>query len=342
MSSPEDVEDNSCSLETLPNEILCSILSFLDVNSLVRARTLSKSFKTMASGGSAGWENLCTKLWSEKVHVPQSFRLNPDPMEAYRLSVEDARDREFLHIEELLFNPFSMTGTVWSFRFKESAGTDWTSVDPWYNYQPCRKIVFLADGSMKEFHPASPGSRNSQEGPPFPTEHEGTLVDFPMSRKWRLITRPLDMPARPVGSYIRMSVGGRDVPTYCVRRSPTRNWGFVMESCWGIYASFELPKRPSHVFGRQPQYQLLRTQDIDGNWIDDDEADSSEESSSEREPALTPISSESSRLLIDEDTFAITSGLQWREAFLYNFGAHVLPEGDDAVAEFERTYALNL
>ena len=48
------------------------------------------------------------------------------------------------------------------------------------------------------------------------------------------------------------------------------------------------------------------------------------------------------RLLIDDDSFAITSGLQWKEAFLYNFGAMELPEGDDAIAEFERTYGAAL
>ena len=42
--------------------------------------------------------------------------------------------------------------------------------------------------------------------------------------------------------------------------------------------------------------------------------------------------------LIDDDTFAITSGIQWREAFLYNFGATELPEGDGALAAFDRVY----
>merc|ERR1711862_1035105 len=49
-----------------------------------------------------------------------------------------------------------------------------------------------------------------------------------------------------MGSYIEFTVGGRDVPTYFVRRSPTNNWGFVMESCWGVLASFDLPKRPPY------------------------------------------------------------------------------------------------
>ncbi len=52
---------------------------------------------------------------------------------------------------------------------------------------------------------------------------------------------------------------------------------------------------------------------------------------------------DSDGILIDDDSFATTSGLQWREAFLYNFGARILPEGDEAVADFELTYgsALN-
>ena len=46
--------------------------------------------------------------------------------------------------------------------------------------------------------------------------------------------------------------------------------------------------------------------------------------------------------LVDDSSFSITSGLQWREAYLYNFGARVLPEGDDAVADFDRTYGTAL
>ena len=105
-----------------------------------------------------------------------------------------------------------------------------------------------------------------------------------------------------------------------------------MESCWGIYASFELPKRP--IRQQRRTRQLRRAQDSQGNWFnvevfeDDSDAEDEEENVD--------------RLLIDEESFSITSNLQWREAFLYNFGSRVLPEGDEAVTEFERTYGAAL
>jgi hypothetical protein len=65
-----------------------------------------------------------------------------------------------------------------------------------------------------------------------------------------------------------------------------------------------------------------------------EESEEENDSTRETDPRL------SSRLLVDDDTFAVTSGLQWREAFMYNVGARELPEGEDALAEFQRTYIL--
>lgn len=38
------------------------------------------------------------------------------------------------------------------------------------------------------------------------------------------------------------SIGGREVPTYIVSRHPS-NWGFLLESCWTLYTSWEMPPR---------------------------------------------------------------------------------------------------
>jgi hypothetical protein len=108
-----------------------------------------------------------------------------------------------------------------------------------------------------------------------------------------------------------------------------------MESCWGVYASFELPKKPSP---RRTRRRVRRAQDPAGNWFNiqvDDDYSSDGEAESNTAP-------EANGLLVDDSSFSITSGLQWREAFLYNFGARVLPEGDEAVADFDRTYGAAL
>ncbi|CAN0365081.1 unnamed protein product, partial [Ectocarpus fasciculatus] len=38
------------------------------------------------------------------------------------------------------------------------------------------------------------------------------------------------------------SIGGREVPTYIVSRHRS-NWGFLLESCWTVYTSWEMPPR---------------------------------------------------------------------------------------------------
>lgn len=322
-------------LLALPEDVLCKVLSYLDVVSLLQSRCLSRNFRALASRGSAGWENHCTKLWANKVHIAASAREQTDFMTAYRLSIEDARHRNFISLEELLFDPATRTGTIWSFRFKESAGADWTSWDPWYNDRPCRKMVLLADGSIKEYVPDSDGGGTYLESPPF-SERMGDLLAPPLAMSWRFITQPLDMPERPRGSYIRISVAGRDVPTYCVRRSPTKNWGFIMESCWGVYASFELPKRVPPI-SRRRRVNLRRAQDTLGNWFNVEvDASDEEDVSSANGERSTPAS----RLLVDDTTFEVSSSTQWKEAFMYNVGARQLPEGAEGLAEFERIYTL--
>lgn len=360
---------------TLPEEVLCNITSYLDVASLLKVREVNRSYRMLASQKSAGWGNLCHELWKDKVHVCSTALQHPDPMAAYRISTLDARTRQYVSRDELIYDPDRRRGTVWSFRFKESAGPDWTSWDPWYSGQPCRKMVFLGDGSVKQYtdEALEDDGGGTISNPTFSQQQqqgqqqngEGTLLDPPLSMTWRFLTRPLDLPARPMGSYVRFAVGGRDVPTYCVQRSPTNNWGFIMESCWGVYASFELPKRPTAsssaatATGTGPSRQggrrrrRLRTRrahdnlgnpynvevmeddetDDEAGQVDDNEGQQDDEAEQEEQHQQ-----DGPRVLIDDESFTITSGLQWREAFLYNFGARILPEGDEAVAQFEQTY----
>jgi hypothetical protein len=42
--------------------------------------------------------------------------------------------------------------------------------------------------------------------------------------------------------------------------------------------------------------------------------------------------------LVDDRFLLITNEVQWREAFLYNVGARVLPEGHEATDEFDRAW----
>ncbi|CAE8699753.1 unnamed protein product, partial [Polarella glacialis] len=43
-----------------------------------------------------------------------------------------------------------------------------------------------------------------------------------------------------VGTAVQAWVSGRRVPKYVVRRDKL-TWGFLLESCWALYASFPIP-----------------------------------------------------------------------------------------------------
>lgn len=366
-------------LEQLNDDMLFRVTGFLDAPSLLTMRCLSRRYLKLCSSNQAGWDGLCHKLWENKVNLQYSGSHDSGSMmKAYRDSTRDARDRQFITRPELCYDPVTRQGTVWSFRFKSSAGTDWTSADPWYNGDACRQMVFLIDGTVKQYVPASASLRPPQFGAVSQTaraprdpvsiradeeeripqndrfldrhRHRRSnydVVDSPLVMTWRFITRPMDLPTRPQGSYVRITVGGRDVPTYSVRRSPTGNWGFIMESCWGLFASFELPPR---MIPRP--LRLRRTSRGSPNgWVgilfaeseygfdSDEESTYNDETRIIRSASRIEQSELDPLLIMCDDSFTIiTNEIQWREAFLYNVGVRSLPEGDEATDEFDRAW----
>ena len=144
----------------------------------------------------------------------------------------------------------------------------------------------------------------------------------------------MDLPQRANGSYIRITLDGRDVPTYVVRRSDRGDWGFVIESCWGVYSSTPLIRREvltsTQAPARRTRMRLRRT--LGGaRWlnvagIETDSED--EETISHMIPSV-------------DSTFRMSTRCQWREALLYNYGAVSLPEGEHATAEFDRVWRLS-
>ena len=118
------LEEGSADLSGLPTDVIYNVTSFLDAKSLLNMRVLNRNFRVVASHNSAGWDLLCGRLWKSKVHVRTEARNCADRMAAYRLSVEDARNRDHLLPEELIYDVEKKTGTIWSFRFKKSAGAE--------------------------------------------------------------------------------------------------------------------------------------------------------------------------------------------------------------------------
>ena len=237
---PEKPKGDIVSL--LPEELLLHATSFLDAASLLRAKTLNKRLYELCAKDDAGWKNLCQELWKDKICVAPEFSTMPS-MTAYRRSLYDSQTRQHVRDNEFVYNVDTGTGPIWSFRFKEASGPDWTSWDPWWNGREARKMVFISDGTIQQYIPK--GSeyhkdlllRNPQVYDRELESGRAMLLEPPVSMTWRFCERPMDLPVRERGSYIRLAVGGRDVPTYVVRRSPTGNWGFLAES-WYVNVVF--------------------------------------------------------------------------------------------------------
>jgi F-box-like len=60
-------------LGKLPDDLVAKILSFLDAASLVRQRSLNRSFRRLASDTTL-WQGLCYNLWKDKIHVEREAR----------------------------------------------------------------------------------------------------------------------------------------------------------------------------------------------------------------------------------------------------------------------------
>jgi hypothetical protein len=330
--------------DALPDDVICStVLAFLDIESLSDMRSVSKRFNDLASRDTAGWDYHCRKLWNDKAHIcwhARQLKISHRSMEACWASHCDGKFRHEISPNELCFDPVSGRGTVWHFRFKETAGLAWTANDPWYAGMDARRMVFLPDGTVRRLLPGDDDQQRPYRlGPPFFNAIEEDATDLNRMQsstievKFRFIPSPMDQHVRPRGAYIRLNVGGRDVPTYIIRRSPTGNWGFVMENCWGIYTSFPLPHRK--VPYRNTRMRLRRTSEGVGRWLNVEDL---EESDSEDEEGINRHHDRDKESLLTDAALPITNRHQWREALLYNYGAVALPEGEAATAEFDRIF----
>lgn len=339
-------------ISTLPDELIADVCSYLDVRSLCTAQSISLRFSRIAKRDEAGWARHCQQMWANKSLVcaeALSLAETRRSMKAFQVALLDAQNRSEIVAEELCYNAETSKGVIWDFRFKENAGTDWTSLDPWFRGGDARKMVFLKDGSVKQLVRSNETPGYTLHAPFYDVAHDTPARRLlqPSDRtrlsrldmRWRFVSQPMDLPKRPNGAYLRLTVDGRDVPTYVVHRSCHGDWGFVIESCWGVFSSSALIRRnvtaeqpPDHQ-PRRPRMRLRRTRD-GGRWLNVDglESESEDEGSNSYEGMADP----------DEGFFSVSTRRQWREALLYNYGAVSLPEGEDARAEFDRVWNQSL
>lgn len=242
--------------ERLDDEIVCRIAGFLDILSRLNSLGLvNRKYHELSLSNNSGWDDDCERLWEGKLpEIVNPFRSIQPCVIAYRDSLADSQ-RKAITLDELCEGKFT-------FRFKGLAGPQWIENDPWWSGNAAIPVRF---------------------------ENNGIVSGRP-NMHWRFITRPMDLPRRPVGSYIRISIQGRDVPTYQVKRDPN-NWGFVLESCWGLFANFDLPRK--------------------------------------------------GEATLQDEHLSLTNDVQWREAFLYNIGNRILPEGEEATEVFDNAWRGN-
>lgn len=314
----------------LPNEVLSRIFNYLDVPSLVSTIQVSTRFKEIGGLDISGWDSHCEELWRGKIYVLPSARLLKSvgqSLSAYVTSYQDARFRQEITENELCYEPDSQTGTVWYFRFKDAAGPAWTTSDPWHNGEDARKLVFLRDGTIAQVVVGSDGTTTNLVSP-FSDDlflHRFNVQNVAMT--WRHVGQPMDAPCRPLGAYIRITFQHRDLPTYVVHRAPVQldNWGFIMDSCWGVFYSFPIPKQDTVM---RPARRRV-TDDV--RWLSVLGRDSDSVPESE-------VDGDNFVLLLSDEALPTTTRSLWREAILYNHGATTLPEGERATREFNRLY----
>ena len=115
-----------------------------------------------------------------------------------------------------------------------------------------KKVIFNRDGSMY-YRKGTDGSDLQQM-----VNFQWELVWYKSTRRSRMklftsngfnFMNFFDLTAEELekrtGNCINIYWNSVLVPRYHVNRSPTKNWGFLLESCWGLYANFDLPRRGS-------------------------------------------------------------------------------------------------
>jgi hypothetical protein len=169
------------------------------------------------------WEPHCSTFWADKLFVPAKckklVRLGQH-RKAFSEAIVDSA-RTWITAEELC-------SLEWHGRMKEAAGEHFTETDPWWTgATPKPASRYHMDGTTTRW------TRPERSGDP--------LVET-TSGEWRFVRSTCGQTG-PLGSFIRMKHRGlgRETPTKIIKRH--KNWGFVLDGCWSVSASFPLPPK---------------------------------------------------------------------------------------------------
>lgn len=168
------------------------------------------------------WELQCSTVWADKVFVPAACRQlvsTGQHRKAFSDAIQDS-ERTWITAEELCT-------LEWHGRMKRAAGDHFTDTDPWWTGTGSKPASrFHMDGTTTRLGASSPGE------PGIPTQ----------SGEWRFVRSTCGRTG-PIGSFVRMKhrTLGRETPTKIVSRHS--NWGWVLDGCWSMSASFPLPRQ---------------------------------------------------------------------------------------------------
>mmetsp|Transcript_30053 Transcript_30053/g.33569 ORF Transcript_30053/g.33569 Transcript_30053/m.33569 type:complete len:247 (+) Transcript_30053:529-1269(+) len=137
------------------------------------------------------------------------------PKEALIFSIQDAH-RTSLTMEEL-------TKFHWNFRYKATAGSGWTELDPWWSGRAPLIVRYAPNGDLERL------------------DNEPLKREAWASFKWRFVKSTAGKKG-PKGSFIQIG----HFPAYVVSRHKD-NWGFMLQSCWVIFTSWNMPLKPEGI-----------------------------------------------------------------------------------------------
>lgn len=219
----------------LPENVLSYVFELLPVADLLSSCLVCREWNQLSW---PQWRSLQSKLLIGKVHFHFQSNDQPSWKRAYGQSLAHG-SRKFILLSEMLDGE-------WWFRFKESAGDEWVSQCRWHNGFSASQLEFKENGVLH------------RKGKDLASEYaiswklvwtlnrrdrRATLSSYLRRFKNKVDGSDVEALAQSSGNAIRLHINGCPAPLCCVRRSPTGNWGFVLESCWTFYTSFEMPLR---------------------------------------------------------------------------------------------------
>jgi hypothetical protein len=209
---------------------LAAVLSALPAVDLARACCVCRALRAAGSAAPL-WASACAVDWASRSYIAPGARAllgAGEARAAFALARADAT-RDALSDDEL-------TSLPWRFHFKAEAGPEWVRRDPYWRVDggAASHIVFTRDGKLRRTPP--PG----EDLTPWP--------EVAITWRWaRFGAGRTGDEGAPVGSLLRCHVEEAPVPTYAVRRH-LLHWGWIMESCWGVYTSYEPPRPDDEAF----------------------------------------------------------------------------------------------